>query len=115
MTAIPPFVPPNHIDVRSSVDAGRRRDDGALRPVREYHELESAQEGQALGYSLPIGLRLLSDAADPGHPVQVPGDPERATRHKYAAGIPVEEETFDMVVDAAGKLGIEVPGELVVG
>ncbi len=38
-------------------------DEETLRPVREYHELQTAQEGQALGDSLPIGLRLLSDAA----------------------------------------------------
>jgi hypothetical protein len=38
-------------------------DDVALRPVREYHELESAQQVQALGDSLPIGLRLVSDAS----------------------------------------------------
>jgi hypothetical protein len=37
-------------------------DETVLRPVREFHELESAQQGQALGDSLPIGLRLLSDA-----------------------------------------------------
>jgi hypothetical protein len=37
-------------------------DETVLRPVREYHELETAQQGQALGDSLPIGLRLLSDA-----------------------------------------------------
>ena len=37
-------------------------DEIATRPVREYHELESSQEVQALGDSLPIGLRLLSDA-----------------------------------------------------
>ncbi len=35
----------------------------ALRPVREYHELESAQQVQALGDTLPIGLRLRSDAS----------------------------------------------------
>jgi molecular chaperone DnaK (HSP70) len=34
-----------------------------LRPVREYHELESAQQVQALGDTLPIGLRLRSDAS----------------------------------------------------
>jgi molecular chaperone DnaK (HSP70) len=33
-------------------------DESVLRPVREYHELEASQEGQALGDSLPIGLRL---------------------------------------------------------
>jgi molecular chaperone DnaK (HSP70) len=33
-------------------------DETILRPVREYHELEASQEGQALGDSLPIGLRL---------------------------------------------------------
>jgi hypothetical protein len=38
-------------------------DEMTLRPVREYHELETAQQGQALGDTLPIGLRLLSDAA----------------------------------------------------
>jgi molecular chaperone DnaK (HSP70) len=36
-------------------------DEHVLRPVREYHELESAQQVQALGDTLPIGLRLLSD------------------------------------------------------
>jgi len=36
-------------------------DETALRPVREYHELETTQQVQALGDSLPIGLRLLSD------------------------------------------------------
>jgi hypothetical protein len=38
-------------------------DETALRPVREYHELEQAQQAQALGDSLPIGLRLLSDTS----------------------------------------------------
>ena len=37
-------------------------DETALRPVREYHELETAQQAQALGDTLPIGLRLLSEA-----------------------------------------------------
>ena len=37
-------------------------DDNVLLPVREYHQLQSAQEIQALGDSLPIGLRLISDA-----------------------------------------------------
>ena len=36
-------------------------DEAELRPVREYHELEAAQEGQALGDALPIGLRLRGD------------------------------------------------------
>ena len=31
-----------------------------LRPVREFHELEAAQQGQALGDALPTGLRLLA-------------------------------------------------------
>jgi molecular chaperone DnaK (HSP70) len=38
-------------------------DEAALRPVREYHELESAQQAQALGDALPVGLRLLSDGS----------------------------------------------------
>ncbi|APW63052.1 Hsp70 family protein [Paludisphaera borealis] len=36
-------------------------DDDVLKPVREYHELEAAQEGQALGDALPIGLRLRTE------------------------------------------------------
>jgi hypothetical protein len=36
-------------------------DENELRPVREYHELESAQQLQALGDSLPIGLRLVRE------------------------------------------------------
>lgn len=36
-------------------------DEATLRPVREYHDLEAAQEGQALGDSLPIGLRLRTE------------------------------------------------------
>jgi hypothetical protein len=43
--------------------SGLGADESVLRPVREYHELQTAQEGQALGDALPIGLRLLSDAA----------------------------------------------------
>ena len=34
-------------------------DETALRPVREYHDLEAAQQGQALGDALPVGLRLV--------------------------------------------------------
>ena len=74
----------------------------------------SAQDANATAGSRLDWIRA-SEAADPGHPVQVPGDPERATRRKYAAGIPVEEETFDAVVSAAHKLGVEIPAELVVG
>jgi DNA-K related protein len=40
-------------------------DETALRPVREYQEWESTEQGQALGDTLPIGLRLVSDA-NPG-------------------------------------------------
>ncbi len=36
-------------------------DESSLRPVREYHELETAQQGQALGDALPVGLRLRTD------------------------------------------------------
>jgi molecular chaperone DnaK (HSP70) len=35
-----------------------------LLPVREYHELQSAQQVQALGDTLPIGLRLRSEAGE---------------------------------------------------
>src|SRR5262249_50111981 len=48
-------------------------DEAVLRPVREYHELESAQQVQALGDSLPIGLRLLSDASAETSPVDPRG------------------------------------------
>jgi hypothetical protein len=46
-------------------------DESVLLPIREFHELEEAQEGQALGDTLPIGLRLrpedqpLSAGAEP--------------------------------------------------
>ncbi len=36
-------------------------DEATLRPVREYHELETEQQGQALGDALPVGLRLLGN------------------------------------------------------
>jgi hypothetical protein len=38
-------------------------DPATVRPVREYHELEAEQQGQALGDALPVGLRLLGAAA----------------------------------------------------
>ena len=41
------------------IDLGADEDE--LKPVREYHELESAQQVQALGDSLPIGLRLVRE------------------------------------------------------
>ncbi|GAC1341738.1 MAG: hypothetical protein NVSMB14_06790 [Isosphaeraceae bacterium] len=33
-------------------------DETILQPVREFHELESSREGEALGDALPVGLRL---------------------------------------------------------
>ena len=45
--------------IRRLIDLGAEEND--LRPVREYHELESAQQVQALGDSLPIGLRLVRE------------------------------------------------------
>jgi hypothetical protein len=41
-------------------------DEVIRRPVREYHELEAEQQGQALGDSLPVGLRLLETAEAAG-------------------------------------------------
>ena len=35
-------------------------DDAALAPVREFQEMQAAQQGQALGDALPAGLRLLA-------------------------------------------------------
>jgi molecular chaperone DnaK (HSP70) len=40
-------------------------DDATLLPVCEYHELETKQQGQALGDALPVGLRLLSETRAP--------------------------------------------------
>jgi hypothetical protein len=51
--------PLRQVVLRRLVELGA--DELVLRPVREYHELETAQQAQALGDSLPIGLRLLSD------------------------------------------------------
>ena len=48
-------------------------DEAMLRPVREYHELEAEQEGQALGDSLPIGLRLRQEAAGPSAAALISG------------------------------------------
>jgi len=36
-------------------------DEVSLRSVREYHELETEQQGQALGDAMPVGLRLVSE------------------------------------------------------
>lgn len=41
-------------------------DEVIRRPVREYHELEAEQQGQALGDALPVGLRLLAGAEPAG-------------------------------------------------
>ncbi|WP_337177142.1 Hsp70 family protein [Paludisphaera sp.] len=46
--------------------AGLGADEATLRPVREYHDLEASPEGQALGDSLPIGLRLRTEAEPAG-------------------------------------------------
>ncbi len=35
-------------------------DEGAIRPVREFAEIEANQQGQALGDALPTGLRLIA-------------------------------------------------------
>jgi hypothetical protein len=37
-------------------------DEATLRPVRERHDLETAQQSQALGDALPVGLRLIGSA-----------------------------------------------------
>lgn len=37
--------------------------ESAIRPVQEYHELEAGQTAQALGDSLPVGLRLIGETA----------------------------------------------------
>jgi hypothetical protein len=37
-------------------------DEAVIRPVREFCEIETSQQTQALGDALPMGLRLLSDA-----------------------------------------------------
>ena len=39
-------------------------DEATLLPVREYHELEAMQQGQALGDALPTGLRMLTTPAE---------------------------------------------------
>jgi molecular chaperone DnaK (HSP70) len=40
-------------------------DEPTLRPVGEYHELEAAQQGQALGDALPVGLLLVGEGGTP--------------------------------------------------
>jgi molecular chaperone DnaK (HSP70) len=39
-------------------------DERVIRPVREYHELETEQQGQALGDALPVGLRLVGETGE---------------------------------------------------
>jgi molecular chaperone DnaK (HSP70) len=41
-------------------------DETLLRPIREYHELEAEQQGQALGDALPVGLRLAGEPSPGG-------------------------------------------------
>ena len=41
-------------------------DEAASGPSASIHELQTAQQGQALGDALPIGLRLISDAGVSG-------------------------------------------------
>jgi hypothetical protein len=38
-------------------------DAATMRPVREYYELETEEQGQALGDALPVGLRLVGERA----------------------------------------------------
>ena len=40
--------------------------DEEIRSVREYTEREAAEQGQALGDALPVGLRLIGEAESPG-------------------------------------------------
>jgi hypothetical protein len=51
--------PLRHAVIARLTDLGA--DENELKSVREYHELESAQQVQALGDSLPIGLRLVRE------------------------------------------------------
>jgi hypothetical protein len=41
-------------------------DEATLLPVRTHHELETIQQGQVLGDSLPVGLRLVSEDSGAG-------------------------------------------------
>ena len=50
---------PLRIEVLARLEALGASDE-IMRPVREFHELEAAQTGQALGDALPTGLRLLA-------------------------------------------------------
>ena len=43
-------------------------EEATIRPVREFTELEASQQGQALGDSLPVGLRLVGRASRPREP-----------------------------------------------
>jgi uncharacterized oxidoreductase len=45
----------------------------------------------------------------PGATVQVPGDPERATRaERLAQGIPIEDETWRQIAEAGKSVGVSV-------
>ncbi len=48
-----------------------------------------------------------SPPADPEEPVLVPGDPERRSREERAASIPIDEQTWKQILDAAESLGVD--------
>jgi uncharacterized oxidoreductase len=49
-----------------------------------------------------------SPPATPGQPVLAPGDTERATRAKrLREGVPIDDTTFQDLIDAAKSVGID--------
>jgi uncharacterized oxidoreductase len=48
--------------------------------------------------------------ADPAKPITLPGDPERAMKAaRLAAGIPIPDGTWALLVKTAGELGVAIP------
>jgi uncharacterized oxidoreductase len=65
----------------------------------------SAFEAEALGF---IDWVKASPPRTPGQPVQVAGEPERASKARRSAeGVPVDATTWSEILAAAGRLGLD--------
>jgi uncharacterized oxidoreductase len=66
----------------------------------------AAFEAEALGF---IARVQASPPRDGFGAVQMPGDPERATKaQRLAGGVPVDETTWQEILDAAARLGVDM-------
>ncbi|MCG8690571.1 MAG: Ldh family oxidoreductase, partial [Minwuiales bacterium] len=101
--------------------AGALTGGGTCLPERESEEIiinnmlsiliDPTATGNAEGYAREIDAMTAHVKASPPAPgveaVMVPGDPERKSRAERGAnGIPVDDRTWEEIVETAGKVGI---------